>query len=73
MNLLCGDSESSDVAFHFNPRFDGWDKVVFNSCQNGFWESEEKIHHMPFYRGSVFEMVITATSHGYQVRCKIFS
>ncbi|XP_026198000.1 galectin-6-like isoform X2 [Anabas testudineus] len=68
MNLLCGESESSDVAFHFNPRFDGWDKVVFNSCQNGFWEAEEKIHHMPFHRGRVFEMVITATSHGYKVK-----
>ncbi|XP_067364407.1 galectin-4-like isoform X2 [Channa argus] len=68
INLLCGEYESSDVAFHFSPRFDGWDKVVFNSCQNGYWESEEMIHRMPFCRGQGFEMVISVTSHGYQLR-----
>ncbi|XP_044059600.1 galectin-4-like isoform X5 [Siniperca chuatsi] len=68
VNLLCGESESSDIAFHFNPRFDGWDKVVFNSCENGSWGSEEKIRDMPFCKGQAFEMVIMATSQGYQVK-----
>nr|CCQ48559.1 galectin 4 [Channa striata] len=68
VNLHCGEYESSDVAFYFSPQFDGWDKVVFNTCQNGCWESEEKIHHMPFRRGQDFEMVITVTSHGYKIR-----
>lgn len=68
INLLCGESESSDIALHFNPRFDGWDKVVFNSCQDGSWGSEEKIRDMPFCKGNSFEMVILATSQGYQVR-----
>uniref|UniRef100_A0A671X511 Galectin n=1 Tax=Sparus aurata TaxID=8175 RepID=A0A671X511_SPAAU len=67
VNLLCGEAESSDIALHFNPRFDGWDKVVFNSCQNGSWESEEKIRSMPFSKGEAFEMVIVVTSQGYQV------
>lgn len=71
VNLLCGESESSDIALHFNPRFDGRDKVVFNTCQNGSWESEEKIHSMPFCKGQAFEMVILVTSHGYKVRCKL--
>ncbi|CAJ1064940.1 galectin-6-like isoform X3 [Xyrichtys novacula] len=68
VNLLCGPSESSDVALHFNPRFDGWDKVVFNTRQNGSWQSEEKIHDMPFSKGKGFELVIMVTSQGYQIK-----
>ncbi|XP_047450150.1 galectin-6-like isoform X2 [Mugil cephalus] len=68
VNLLCGESESSDIAMHFNPRFDGWDKVVFNSCQNGSWESEEKIRSMPFSKGQAFEMIIIVTSEGYKIK-----
>ncbi|XP_035535522.1 galectin-4-like [Morone saxatilis] len=68
VNLLCGESESSDIALHFNPRFDSWDKVVFNTSENGSWGSEEKIHHMPFSKGLAFEMVIMVTSHGYQIK-----
>uniref|UniRef100_A0A3Q3FW03 Galectin n=1 Tax=Labrus bergylta TaxID=56723 RepID=A0A3Q3FW03_9LABR len=68
MNLLCGQSESSDVSLHFNPRFDGWDKVVFNSRQDGSWKSEEKIRDMPFSKGKGFEMVVMVTSKGYQIK-----
>ncbi|KAK2846647.1 hypothetical protein Q5P01_009646 [Channa striata] len=68
INLLCGESESSDIALHFNPRFDGRDKVVFNSCQNGSWQSEEKIRSMPFSKGQTFELVILVTSQGYQIK-----
>uniref|UniRef100_A0A8D3BF58 Galectin n=1 Tax=Scophthalmus maximus TaxID=52904 RepID=A0A8D3BF58_SCOMX len=68
INLLCGESESSDIALHFNPRFDGWDKVVFNSCQNGSWDSEEKVRSMPFSKGEAFEMVIVTSSQGYQIK-----
>ncbi|XP_061575868.1 galectin-4-like isoform X2 [Cololabis saira] len=68
VNLLCGESEASDVALHVNPRFDGWDKVVFNSCQDGSWGSEEKIRSMPFHKDQAFEMVITITSEGYQIK-----
>uniref|UniRef100_A0A3Q0T1Y1 Galectin n=1 Tax=Amphilophus citrinellus TaxID=61819 RepID=A0A3Q0T1Y1_AMPCI len=68
INLICGESESSDIALHVNPRFDGRDKVVFNSCQNGSWGSEEKIHSMPFSKGGKFEMVIMVTSQGYQIK-----
>lgn len=66
--MLCGESESSDIALHFNPRFDGKDKVVLNSCQNGSWQSEEKVRRMPFSKGKAFEMLVSATSHGYKVR-----
>uniref|UniRef100_A0A665UCK5 Galectin n=1 Tax=Echeneis naucrates TaxID=173247 RepID=A0A665UCK5_ECHNA len=64
VNLLCGESESSDIALHFNPRFDGWDKVVFNTCQDGSWQSEEKIRSMPFSKGQSFEMVIMIKVNG---------
>ncbi|KAJ8366843.1 hypothetical protein AAFF_G00338970 [Aldrovandia affinis] len=66
-NLQCGEMEGSDIAFHMNPRFDFWDKVVFNAFQNGCWEGEEKIHEMPFSKGDNFEMVIAVNSEGYQV------
>ncbi|XP_025753862.1 galectin-4 isoform X6 [Oreochromis niloticus] len=68
INLICGESESSDIALHFNPRFDGWDKVVFNTCQNGSWGSEDKIHKMPFRKGEHFEMVIIVTLQGYEIK-----
>ncbi|CAB1348245.1 unnamed protein product [Coregonus sp. 'balchen'] len=66
INLQCGESEGSDVGFHFSPRFDSWDKVVFNSCQEGKWGSEEETHHMPFSKGDAFEMVIIINQEGYQ-------
>uniref|UniRef100_A0AAX7VJT6 Galectin n=1 Tax=Astatotilapia calliptera TaxID=8154 RepID=A0AAX7VJT6_ASTCA len=68
INLICGEYESSDIALHFNPRFDGWDKVVFNTCQNGSWGLEEKIHRMPFRKGEHFEMVIIVNFQGYQIK-----
>ncbi|XP_036006065.1 galectin-6 [Fundulus heteroclitus] len=68
INLLCGESDSSDIALHFNPRFDGWDKVVFNSRQGGSWGSEEKIRSMPFSKGKAFELVIMITSKGFQTK-----
>ncbi|KAM4566985.1 galectin-4-like [Odontesthes bonariensis] len=68
INLLCGESESSDIALHFNPRFDGRDKVVLNSRQSGSWGSEEKIRSMPFSKGKAFEMVIIVTSEGLKIK-----
>ncbi|XP_074536139.1 galectin-4-like [Halichoeres trimaculatus] len=68
VNLLCGQSEKSDVALHVNPRFDGWDKVVFNSRQDGSWKSEDKIRDMPFSQGKGFEMVIMVTTQGFKIK-----
>uniref|UniRef100_A0A8C7Y9D4 Multifunctional fusion protein n=1 Tax=Oryzias sinensis TaxID=183150 RepID=A0A8C7Y9D4_9TELE len=58
VNLRCNESASGDIALHFNPRFDGLDKVVFNSYRNGSWESEEKVRSMPFTAGQAFETVV---------------
>ncbi|XP_049582827.1 galectin-4-like [Syngnathus scovelli] len=68
VNLLCGHSDSSDVALHFNPRFDGRDKVVFNSRLNATWDAEETIRDMPFRKGKAFEMVIMCSLEGYQFK-----
>uniref|UniRef100_A0A674MZY0 Galectin n=1 Tax=Takifugu rubripes TaxID=31033 RepID=A0A674MZY0_TAKRU len=57
INLRSAESESSDIALHFNPRFTGWDKVVFNSFENDSWGSEEKIRSMPFTKGQPFKIV----------------
>lgn len=64
---MCGEFEGCDIAFHLNPRFNLWDKVVFNTFQNGVWEGEEKVREMPFRKGDHFEMVIAINSEGYQV------
>ncbi|KAM6973015.1 galectin-4-like [Aplochiton taeniatus] len=68
LNLLCGEMEGSDIAMHVNPRFDGWDKVVFNSYENGTWGHEHKTHDMPFSKGEAFEMVVIVTAEGYQIK-----
>ncbi|XP_027711256.1 galectin-4 isoform X2 [Vombatus ursinus] len=56
-----------DIAFHFNPRFDGWDKVVFNTKQGGNWGKEEKKKSMPFRKGEAFELVFIVTGEHYKV------
>ncbi|XP_024117948.2 galectin-4-like, partial [Oryzias melastigma] len=68
INLRCSESESGDIALHFNPRFDGWDKVVFNAFKDGSWESEEKIRRMPFTEGHAFETLIGIGAEGYEVK-----
>lgn len=62
-----GQDPGADVAFHFNPRFDGWDKVVFNSQQGGKWGSEERKLSMPFSKGKPFELLFTVTAEHYKV------
>ncbi|XP_006161792.1 galectin-4 [Tupaia chinensis] len=67
VNFVVGQGPGSDIAFHFNPRFDGWDKVVFNSQQNGQWGSEERKKSMPFRKGSPFELVFMVLAEHYKV------
>ncbi|KAM4605811.1 uncharacterized protein O3C94_023275 [Discoglossus pictus] len=68
VNLACGQFDGSDIAFHFNPRFDGKDRVVFNNFQGGAWGREEtKKDNFPFHKGRNFEIVIFANPGGFQV------
>ncbi|XP_035974384.1 galectin-4 isoform X3 [Halichoerus grypus] len=67
VNFVAGQHAGADIALHFNPRFDGWDKVVFNSQQGGKWGSEEKKRSMPFRRGAAFELVFMVLAEHYKV------
>ncbi|KAM3911699.1 galectin-4-like [Leptodactylus fuscus] len=68
VNFACGQYDGSDIAFHFNPRFDGKDKVVFNTLQSGSWGGEEKKKDgFPFHKGRHFELVFFVNPGGYQV------
>ncbi|XP_070620683.1 galectin-4 isoform X1 [Erythrolamprus reginae] len=66
VNFACGQHEGADIAFHFNPRFDGKDKTVLNTFQSGRWGNEE-IHKMPFRKGEHFEIIFVVNDAGYQV------
>lgn len=67
MNFVAGQHSGADIALHFNPRFDGWDKVVFNSMQGGKWGSEERKRSMPFHKGKAFELVFMVLAEHYKV------
>ncbi|XP_023393683.1 galectin-4 [Pteropus vampyrus] len=67
VNFTVGQGPEADIAFHFNPRFDGWDKVVFNTKQDGKWGSEEKKRSMPFRKGAAFELVVMVLAEHYKV------
>lgn len=71
MNFVAGHGSGDDIAFHFNPRFDGWDKVVFNSYQGGKWGKEEKKRSMPFHKGTPFELVFLVLTEHYKVRAPV--
>ena len=66
VNFAVGQDDGADVAFHFNPRFDGWDKVVFNTMQSGRWGKEEE-KSMPFQKGKHFELVFMVMPEHYKV------
>ncbi|XP_028251925.1 galectin-3b isoform X2 [Parambassis ranga] len=63
-------STSSDLAFHFNPRFNegGGKVIVRNSCIGKKWGKEEReLQHFPFIQGQPFEMKILCTSREFKV------
>ncbi len=68
-NLLTGNSNGADVAFHFNPRFDQHE-AVRNTCQGGGWGSEEKQGGFPLHPGQQFEIQIICFPEHYQVKQK---
>ncbi|XP_069062988.1 galectin-4-like isoform X2 [Pleurodeles waltl] len=67
INFRSGQSDDSDIALHFNPRFNWFSKVVFNSFEGGSWSSEEKKAEMPFQKGEHFEVVFIVKQDSYQV------
>lgn len=68
VNLACGSTPASDVAFHLNPRFDQ-NYVVRNSRLGGRWGHEEcaATQRNPFKRGAKFYLTILAAEDGFMV------
>ncbi|GAA6215307.1 galectin-5-like [Lates japonicus] len=63
-------STSSDLAFHFNPRFNegGQQVIVRNSCIGKKWGKEEReLQRFPFAKGQSFEMKILCTNREFKV------
>lgn len=61
------ETESGDKALHFNPRFEGMNAVIRNTCRQGAWGSEEKGGHFPFQLGGTFELTVMIEDHCYRV------
>ncbi|XP_026538483.1 galectin-9 [Notechis scutatus] len=57
VDFQCGNCEmpKSDVAFHFNVRFDE-NCIVCNSHEKGNWQQEERKYDMVFRKGHPFEI-----------------
>jgi hypothetical protein len=68
VNLACGSTPASDLAFHLNPRFDQ-NFVVRNSRLGGRWGREEcaASQRNPFKRGAKFYLTILAAEDGFMV------
>ncbi|XP_073497774.1 galectin-4-like [Phyllobates terribilis] len=67
INFACGQEETSDIALHQNARYDGRDRVVFNSKQGEVWGNEDLKKEMPFKSGKVFFIMFEITRNNYQV------
>ncbi|XP_047678384.1 galectin-4-like [Tachysurus fulvidraco] len=65
INLLTGDSDYDDIAFHISPR--SGRSVALNSFINGSWETEEYASDNPFSNGAPFQMFFVIGSEGYEV------
>nr|CAI9701431.1 unnamed protein product [Rangifer tarandus platyrhynchus] len=61
------DYNDSEIAFHFNPRFEGSRYVVCNMKQLGNWGPEEKKMQMPFQKGSPFEICFEVERSAFKV------
>ncbi|KAM9323938.1 galectin-4 [Gastrophryne carolinensis] len=67
VNLMTGETEASDIAMQMCARYDGADRVIFNTKRNGAWEKEEVKKQMPFKSGKQFIILFELTSNNYLV------
>ncbi|XP_042573225.1 galectin-9-like isoform X3 [Cyprinus carpio] len=56
----------SDVALHFNPRYNSGGYVIINSRMNGVWGEEKNKSQTSFPRGQLFALQILVTLSSYQ-------
>ncbi|XP_051900192.1 galectin-4-like isoform X5 [Pristis pectinata] len=68
VDFMCGCCEKprSDVAFHFNVRYDE-STVVCNTLERERWGTEERKPHIPINAGSYFELIVKTQSYCFQV------
>ncbi|PKU49062.1 hypothetical protein llap_715 [Limosa lapponica baueri] len=64
INLGC---KSSDLALHFNPRFNE-SVIVCNSRCADAWQAEHRDNHLCFSRGSTAKIVIQMLADKFQVK-----
>ncbi|KFQ17656.1 Galectin-2, partial [Merops nubicus] len=64
INLGCS---SSDLAFHFNPRFNE-SVIVCNSRCSGAWEAEHRDDHLCFSKGSTVKIAIEMLADKFEVK-----
>ena len=63
-----GINDTNNIAFHFNPRFEGSGGcVVCNTMQLGNWGPEERKIQMPFQKGSPFEICFKVDRSAFKV------
>ncbi|XP_067831218.1 galectin-9-like isoform X4 [Heptranchias perlo] len=69
VDFQCGSCEKprSDIAFHFNLRYDEGNVVVCNTLERQCWGSEERKQQMPIPCGSYFELIVNVRSYCFQV------
>uniref|UniRef100_A0A5F8G440 Galectin n=1 Tax=Monodelphis domestica TaxID=13616 RepID=A0A5F8G440_MONDO len=66
VNFQCG-FDGNNIAFHFNPRFDGGSYVVCNTKHSGSWGPEERKMQMPFTKGMPFEIRFQLQNEAFSV------
>ncbi|NXG71187.1 LEG2 protein, partial [Baryphthengus martii] len=64
INLGCS---SSDLAFHWNPRFNE-SVIVCNSRCSGTWQEEHRDGHLCFSKGSTIKITIEMLADKFQVK-----
>ncbi|XP_070249182.1 galectin-9B-like isoform X2 [Myotis yumanensis] len=67
VNFQTGFSDN-DIAFHFNPRFEGDGYVVCNTKQKGWWGTEERKMENPFQMGIPFEISFLVENSEFKVK-----
>ncbi|XP_023615323.1 galectin-9-like isoform X2 [Myotis lucifugus] len=67
VNFQTGSSDS-EIAFHFNPRFEEGGYVVCNTKQKGQWGLEERKMENPFQMGIPFEINFLVESSEFKVK-----
>ncbi|KFO90878.1 Galectin-2, partial [Buceros rhinoceros silvestris] len=58
---------SSDLALHFNPRFNE-SAIVCNSMCSKTWQAEHRDNHLCFSKGSTIKIVIEMLADKFQVK-----